>query len=167
MAWIVKALQQHLTILRCWEGPGVSRPPSFLKKYKSQRADIFRFQICLPWPHWFWGSDSTLYVRMALASFYCCELFLQKQHRETRSTVCRSENEYQVPFLLLWCDIHWFMLAPKTDNFWHSFIWLIILSHLYQVSKGSTSLPDEDFEEIVEHMSTLKLVSVFSQVQFR
>ena len=23
---------------------------------------------------------------------------------------------------ILWCDIHWFMSAPKTDNFWHSFI---------------------------------------------
>ena len=83
--------------MRCWEGPGVSKLPSFLKKYKSQRAlraDIFHFEICSPWLHWFWGSDSTLYVSLALASFQYCELFLQKQLRNQK--YCMRENEYQV-----------------------------------------------------------------------
>ena len=77
-----------------------------------------------------------------------------------------SENEYQVimvQYLLIYVGtkdlltfIHsTYYFKPSVSN----------VKSLCKVMSQSSSLPDEDFEEIAEHMSALKLVSVISLVQ--
>ena len=60
------------------------------------------------------------------------------------------------------------MFPPKTDNFIHlTHHFKPFVSSVESLCKSNvpeSNLPDEDFGEIAEHMSALKLLSVFSFV---
>ena len=75
-----------------------------------------------------------------------------------------SENEYQV-IMVRYLLIYVCTKDRQLLTFIHSIC--TKCRKPLQSNVPESSLPDEDFEEIAEHMSALKLVSVISLVQFQ